>query len=359
VTADDARDRGAARSGFVGLEGGLAPGCRLHPSVEVFEAADGDVYLLRAGGAPAAVVRRPQPADRLLLRRLAAGPVTALPESEEAGRLAPLRAAGLVVEVREVAPLDAAAAERFSRQLPYFAESGDPAGVQRRLRAAAVTVIGCGGLGTWTLAALAGLGVGRFTLVDDDRVEPSNLNRQVIYAAADIGARKVDAEVEVRTVSSRVASVDDAAAVTTGADAVVLAADWPPYELARWVNSACVAAGVPFLTAGLQPPLLKVGPMYTPHRGPCFACHERRLAAEFPFYRELADYRRAHPAPATTLAPAAGAVGTLVALEVMHLLIGDEPVATEGRAFLLDMRTLEQRWEAIERDPDCPVCAQC
>ena len=60
--------------------------------------------------------------------------------------------------------------------------------------------------------------------------------------------------------------------------------------------------------------------------------------------------------PAITLGPATGVVGTLLSLEVMHLLIGDGPVATEGRAMLLDMRTLEQRWEDVERDPDCPIC---
>jgi bacteriocin biosynthesis cyclodehydratase domain-containing protein len=93
-----------------------------------------------------------------------------------------------------------------------------------------------------------------------------------------------------------------------------------------------------------------------PGRGPCFACHERALAAAFPLYPELAEQRRHDPTPATTLGAASGVVGTLVALEVMHLLIGDGPVATEGRALLIDMRTLDQRWEPVERDPDCPVC---
>jgi bacteriocin biosynthesis cyclodehydratase domain-containing protein len=162
----------------------------------------------------------------------------------------------------------------------------------------------------------------------------------------------------VRSLRQRIESESDATAAIAGADVVVLAADWPPYELGRWVNAACVAAGVPFLTAGQQPPLLKVGPAYVPGRGPCFACHERHLAAEFPLYPELAEHRRRNPAPATTLGAASGVVGTLLALEVMHLLIGTERVATEGRAMLLDMRTLEQRWEAVARDPACPACGQ-
>jgi bacteriocin biosynthesis cyclodehydratase domain-containing protein len=372
VIADDGGDpRAPARAGLRVLEGrvGEPTGVnryRLRPSVELFEAADGDVYLLEPGGAPAVVVRRPERADRELLRRLAAEAVEVQPGSEQARRLAPLRAAGVLIAAPESAPLPDALAERFSRQLPYFADTGDPHDTQRRLRGAHVAVLGCGGLGTWTLGALAGLGVGRFTLIDDDTVDLSNLNRQVLFQTADLGASKVDCaarwvrgldpEIDVRRMRRRVRGEADAAAAIEGADVLVLAADWPPYELGRWVNRACVEAGVPFVTAGQQPPVLKVGPTYMPGRGPCFACHERALAAAFPLYPELAEQRRHDPTPATTLGAASGVVGTLVALEVMHLLIGDGPVATEGRALLIDMRTLDQRWEPVERDPDCPVC---
>jgi molybdopterin/thiamine biosynthesis adenylyltransferase len=57
-----------------------------------------------------------------------------------------------------------------------------------------------------------------------------------------------------------------------------------------------------------------------------------------------------------TLGPASGVIGTLLAMEVMHLLVDDAPVATEGRALLVDMRTLETRWEAVERRRDCSAC---
>jgi bacteriocin biosynthesis cyclodehydratase domain-containing protein len=342
------------------------PRYRLRPSVELFPAAAGEIYLLRPGGAPTAVVRRPEPEDRALLERLTAEAVPAPEGSDEARRLAPLEAAGLLVREPAGPALEPEEAERFSRQLPYFAETGDAAATQRRLRGASVAVLGCGGLGTWTLGALAGLGIGAFTLVDHDTVDLANLNRQILYGLGDVGAPKVDCaarwvraldpQIAVRVIAQRIGSQGDAAAAIEGADAVVLAADWPAYELGRWVNRACVAAATPFVLAGQQPPVLKVGPTYVPGRGPCFACHERQLAAEFPLYLELAEHRRRHPTPATTLGPASGVVGTLVALELLHLLTGDEPVATEGRALLIDMRTLEQRWEAIARDPDCPVC---
>ena len=367
MTPNDAGDpRAPARHGVVVLEGAVAPRYRLLPSVELFSAADGDVYLLRTGGAPTVVVRQPEREDRALLERLAVEAVPVAEGSEEARRLAPLQAAGLLITESESPPLPPDLAERFERQLPYFAGRADPVAAQRRLRAATVAVLGCGGLGTWVLAAVASLGVGRFILIDDDTVALSNLNRQILFGVKDLGAAKVeraarwvaelDPGIAVLSHRRRVESARDAAELLGGADVVVLAADWPPYELGRWVNEACIAAGVPFMLAGQQPPMLKVGPTYVPGRGPCFACHERRLAAEFPHYLELAAYRRDHPAPGITLGPASGVVGTMLALEVMHLLLGDAPIATEGRAMLLDMRTLEQRWESVSRDPDCPTC---
>jgi bacteriocin biosynthesis cyclodehydratase domain-containing protein len=105
-----------------------------------------------------------------------------------------------------------------------------------------------------------------------------------------------------------------------------------------------------------QPPLLKVGPTYMPGRGACFACHEHQLRRDFPLYAELAEQRRRDPPAATTLGPASGIVGTLLALELLHLLSRDAPPATHDRALLIDMGTLQTRWEGIQRDPGCPVC---
>ncbi|MEA2255617.1 MAG: molybdopterin-synthase adenylyltransferase [Solirubrobacteraceae bacterium] len=338
---------------------------RLRPGVELFFAASGDAYLLRPGVGDH-VVRAPSASDRALLERVALGSVEAPDGSTEAGRLEPLVRAGVVVAEPACAPLDGDDAERFSRQLDYLAELGPPADVQRRLRGARVAVLGCGGLGTWALGAIASVGVARFVIVDDDAVELSNLNRQILYRAADRGQPKAelaaawlrafDPSIEVVARVQRLRSADDVAANVAGCDAVLVTADWPPYEITRWVNEACVALRVPFLTAGQAPPLLKIGPTYAPGAGPCFACHESELRAGYPLYAELAEHRARHPPPATTLGPASGVIGTLLGLEVLHLLAGDSPIATQGRALLMDMRTLEARWESVARDPRCPVC---
>jgi bacteriocin biosynthesis cyclodehydratase domain-containing protein len=351
----------------VSAEEPRTPRFGLRPSVELFFASAGDVYLLRPGIGEEHVVRSPSEEDRALLARLARGPIDVAPGSAVAERLTPLVEAGVVVREPESPPLAPEDAQRFDRQLPYLAEHGDPRDLQRRLRASSVVVLGCGGLGTWALGALASAGIGRFVLIDDDAIELSNLNRQILYRSADLGRSKVDVAaawvrgfdpaIEVVTFTHRVERPADLVPAVTGADAVLLLADWPPYALTRWVNAVCVSRRVAFLTAAQQPPLLKIGPTYIPGRGACFACHEHQLRRDFPLYTELAEQRRREPPAATTLGPASGIVGTLLALEVMHLLVRAEPPATFDRALLIDMGTLQTRWEAIERDPDCPTCA--
>jgi molybdopterin/thiamine biosynthesis adenylyltransferase len=346
---------------------------RLKSSVDPVSGTDGALYLVRAGDDDL-VVRDPEPADRALLEHLAHAEPTpreladalGLPLTEVERKLADLTAAGVVTLAAASPALDREDAERYDRQLPYLADLGDAHDLQRHLAHARVVVIGCGGLGTWALAGLAGAGVRRLRIVDDDVVERSNLNRQVLFSPADLGRHKVqaaaawlrafDPRIEVDPVVGRVDGVSRAEAVVADADAVVLVADWPPYELTRWVNVACVRAGVPFATGGQNPPLLRVGPFYLAGRSACFACHEQRLRHDSADYDAYVARLRTALARGATLGPASGIVGTALAMEVLHLLVGAEP-ATAGAAHLLDLRTMRWRRQDITRDPSCPVCA--
>lgn len=352
----------------------------LRPSIEVFAAEAGEIYLIEPGPDPDLIVEDPEAADHLLLAELARGPIAiagliaaldrggvAISEEALSVKLANLAAAGvLVTGPPERDTLAAEDAARFDRQLPYFAETGSPAAAQRRLFDAKVVILGCGGLGTWALGALAGAGIRHFVLVDDDTVELSNLNRQILYALADVGRPKVECaaawlrrfepRAEPEPVRRRIAGAADLRPLLTGADVLIHAADSPPYEIVRWADEACRAAGVPYVTAAQLPPVLKLGPTYVPGRSACFACQELAARSEFALYDELTRFRRDHAVAATTLGPASGVVGTLLAMEVMHLLLGDAAVTTEARALLLDMKTLETRWESIDRRPDCPAC---
>jgi bacteriocin biosynthesis cyclodehydratase domain-containing protein len=378
VTTSDHRDdrpdraRVELRDGQLRSEGGTR--FRLLPSIEPFPASTGDLFLLRPGEAGDLVVRAADAVDGALVGALARGAATLEELALAAGstnstvmeKLESLRRAGVLQVIdEEPVALPAQLADRFDRQLPYLAELGDPGAAQLRLRESTVAVLGCGGLGTWALGALAGAGIGAFVLVDDDTVELSNLNRQVLYAAVDVGRPKAeraaawlrgfDPGVRVEAHRRRIGSAAELSALVEGADLLVQTADSPPYAIVRWVDEACRGLGIPYVLGGQRPPVLRVGPTIVPGRTACFACRETSLQREFPLYGELSAQRDASPSRATTLGPASGIAGTLVALEAMHALLARR-VPTEGRALLVDMRTLETSWEPWERQPDCPAC---
>jgi bacteriocin biosynthesis cyclodehydratase domain-containing protein len=344
----------------------------LRASVEVLAAPDGKVYLLRPGTSDL-VLPEPDSTDRALLDALvepssveALATMTAADPAAIQEKLEALDAVEVLTSwPQDTPPLSDEIAQRFDRQLPYLAGFGAPAERQRALGDATVAIIGCGGLGTWALGGLACAGIGNFVLVDDDTVEPSNLNRQVLYVDADIGRAKVERAgawlrrfaptADVTTLRQRIRSVEDLAPLADDADLVVLLADWPPYELERWVNEACFAASTPYISCGQATPIMKIGPMYVPGRTPCFACEETQMRTASSLYDDVVALRQRNSAFAMTLGPAAGVVGTLLSLEVMHALLG-RPAATESRAMLFNIQTFETTWEPVERDPACAVC---
>jgi bacteriocin biosynthesis cyclodehydratase domain-containing protein len=372
VTADDHRDDEPGRA-RVGLHHGQLR-YRLVPTVELFPASTGDLFLLRPGEAGDLAIRGADAVDRALVEALARAAATldelviacgAAVEVVEDKLAALERVQVLQTLAGEPVVLAPDLAARFDRQLPYLAETGDPGAAQLRLRDATVAILGCGGLGTWALGALAGAGIGRFVLIDDDVVELSNLNRQVLYGAADVGLPKADRAaawlrgfdpgVRVDAHRRRIGGAEELRALIAGADLLVQTADSPPYSIVRWVDEACRALGIPYVLGGQRPPVVRVGPAIVPGRTACFACREMALRREFRHYDELAAQRDAAPPRAITLGPASGIAGALVGLQAMHLLLG-RAVPAAGRALLLDMRTLATTWEPWERLPDCPAC---
>ncbi|HEX7299605.1 MAG TPA: TOMM precursor leader peptide-binding protein [Solirubrobacteraceae bacterium] len=358
---------------------------RLAPDVEAFPASDGHVYVLRGGPEPDLVIEDAGPRERALLALLAEGET---PAGEFAARLdvaAPggdgtldvmgalgaLAAHGLLQEAAPASRASGLTTEeraRYDRQLPYLASAGrDAETAQLRLRDARVTILGVGGLGSWTLCGLACAGVGHVRIVDHDTIELSNLNRQLLYRRDDVGRKKVDVAAEaiaafnpsivVEPIAERASGPDDVARAVEGADVVVATADWPMYDLARWVNRACLAADVSWIAASQVPPLVRIGPTHVPGRTGCMECQERAGRRAFELYDELAEWRQAHPTVATTLGWASGVIGSLLAGEVIHQLTGVTEPATTGTAITIDLRTLEVRRERVERDPDCPLCS--
>jgi molybdopterin/thiamine biosynthesis adenylyltransferase len=309
------------------------------------EWGDGDLVIEECGASVAALLRAADGTRSAAEVLDAAGPL-----DDEC--LATLAAAGVLEDAaHDETGLDARALERYDRQLAYFGQ-GLPAGATRtgaqlRLRDARICVLGMGGLGSWAALSLATCGVGTIVGVDFDTVELSNLNRQVLYAEADIGAHKAhaagrilrayDSALRYVPVVARVASVADLRAIVSGADAVVAAADWPPHEIDRWVSEACLGESIPYIAMSQQPPLLRVGPLYVPGVTPCHACQEAGFREAYPDYDRLVATTSPF-ATTATFGPACAIVGALAASELVHWLAGLEPAFTLGRSALIDLR---------------------
>jgi molybdopterin-synthase adenylyltransferase len=342
----------------------------LRPSVEAFAATDGHLYLLDGGATARFVIRDCGIRERALLEALDGQASTAteladrtsMPLGEVEAAIGRLGALGLL---HQVAPapatvLGAADLERLDRQLAWlsdrFPSRAEVLAAQERLAGATIAVIGVGGLGCWVATALACAGAGGFVLVDDDVVELSNLNRQILFAASDVGRPKVHAaadallrfhpELALDVRRRRLRSAVDVAEAIAGCDFVVETADRPMYEMPRWIDRACRADGIPHITAAQHPPLVRVGPMRIPGRSPCLDCVERKDRARFPLAAELEAFRSARRRPSPTLGTASGLIGTLIATEVVHHLTGAHPPSTLDRSLVFDLATFESRLEA-------------
>ena len=286
------------------------------------------------------------------------------------GALAQLTEIGLLDDAADDALVTARERARYDRQLRYFSDvsslSVAPSEYQRRLREARVLMLGLGGLGSWAAYALACCGIGELILLDHDRVEPSNFNRQVLYRERDIGRLKAecaeerlaefDSSCRLVAVSRRLESAEGVAEAVRGTDFVVASADWPAHDIERWVNAACFELGVPFISMSHSPPVARVGPLYVPGTTGCFECQETTYRESFPMYDELVEQRRGRPSQAATLGPVCAFVGGQVALETVHQLTGICPPATLGRSRIYDLRTMTVSHEAVPRLPTCPVC---
>jgi molybdopterin/thiamine biosynthesis adenylyltransferase len=222
---------------------------------------------------------------------------------------------------------------------------------QQLLRDSAALVIGLGGLGSTASLYLAGAGIGRLLIADRDRVEASNLQRQVLYRSGDLGRAKTEAaraqlaaldpSVEIEAFEGRL-EPQRLAAMVAAADVVLDCTDNFPTRFA--INAACVRARKP-LVSGAAIRFEGQLAVFDPRRadGACYAC----LFPEAGEAQETCE-------EAGVLGPVAGAIGSLQALAALKLLLG----RAEDVNRLQIWNALDMNWRnvVVARDPACKVC---
>lgn len=239
---------------------------------------------------------------------------------------------------------------RYSRQilLPDFGIEG-----QERLRDARVLLIGLGGLGSPIALYLAAAGVGTLILADQDEVDLSNLQRQVLHDQGQVGRSKVDSAIErlhalnhdTRLIPARGHLAFDALRdLAAEVDLIIDASDNFPTRFAA--NRASLAAGVPLVSGAAIRAEGQLTAFPGKPGGPCYQC----------LYPPEASEPDGGCAANGILAPVVGIIGSLQACEAVKILAG---VGTPlfGRLLLFDARQMQWRELRLGSDPQCPACA--
>ena len=242
--------------------------------------------------------------------------------------------------------------ERYSRHI-LLTELGEAG--QKKIRQAHALVIGAGGLGSPACYYMASAGTGRITLVDDDRVELSNLQRQILHFTDRIGENKahsgartigqINPDVQVIPVTERL----DAGLLESLIEDVTVVLDCTDNFATRHIiNRVCVARRVP-LVSGTALRFDGQVSLFDLRRddAPCYAC----------FYSADMEFVDRKAAQHGVFAPMIGAIGTIQAMEALKLIAGIGKSLSQ-RVLLFD--ALEVKWTEmyLERDPQCQVCAK-
>lgn len=232
--------------------------------------------------------------------------------------------------------------ERYDRQIRLFGVEG-----QLKLKKAKVLVAGLGGLGCPIALYLAAAGVGKILLVDKERVELSNLNRQILHWTKNIGEfkvksaaeklRELNPEVDIEEVNLEI-NEDNIHDLVSRVDLVVDGMDnWRTRFI---INKACVVQSKPFVHAGvygMYGQLLVV----IPHKGPCLQCVIPKPPPE------------KHPFP--ILGTTAGMLALMQATEAIKIIAGYGEVAV-GRLIVYDGYNMSFSEVKVSRRENCPVC---
>ncbi len=238
---------------------------------------------------------------------------------------------------------------RYSRQI--MLPNLDIAG-QQRINQARVLIIGMGGLGSPVAMYLAAAGVGHLTLVDDDNVDLTNLQRQIVHSNDDIGRPKVESArkrlsqlnplIKITTLAERLsdARLDE---LLHNIDVVVDASD--NFTTRFQLNRACVKARKPLVSGAAIRLEGQVAVFANQgNEDPCYRC----------LYRDEGD-EELRCSESGILAPVVGVIGSLQAVETLKVISGLGKPLT-GRLMVYDAAYAEWRVVKLRKDPHCPVC---
>ncbi|MFB6890088.1 ThiF family adenylyltransferase [Kitasatospora sp. NPDC056327] len=272
---------------------------------------------------------------------------------------------------------DAAARERWSNNLGFFETYAtletSKYEFQRRIRDARIAVLGVGGIGSHALIDLVAIGFTDIRIVDFDKIEVSNFNRQIIYGEPDVGrtkvhvaaerARRLNSGVRIEAVEAKLMSADDVYAVVHDRDIVIAVVDRPKVHVVHWLNEGCVRAGTTLINGGVD---TQRAMHYTmvPGVSGCLECWYGQVRRDDPTSRMVLDALDDIDREGTPYGEDTAAFNGLVVAAAAHMVSEMVRLASRVCQPLSVGRLLEQTFhdprvheaESWRRDPDCTVC---
>jgi molybdopterin/thiamine biosynthesis adenylyltransferase len=264
--------------------------------------------------------------------------------------------------------LTAPEADRYRSCQEFFSwidttPRASPYDIQARIRGASVLLLGLGGTGSAVAASLVASGIGALHCVDFDRVEATNLTRQLIYTEADVGRPKIDAALErlsalnstvvVTGQELKIESSRDIERLIDGHDVFVLCADEPADIIQIWANEAALRTSTPWFIAAYTGAMTSIGG-FVPGETGCWECVSRRVRPDNDSLaggRWLFEHR-----PHAVLAASAAVCGHLCALDVLYH-VGGLPSQTRGRIFQHNLGLWDHQYFLdAARVSNCPAC---
>ncbi|MDR2861368.1 MAG: HesA/MoeB/ThiF family protein [Syntrophobacterales bacterium] len=234
--------------------------------------------------------------------------------------------------------------ERDRRQLSCFPTGREG---QERIRKAHIVIAGAGGLGSPAALYLTAAGIGRLTIIDDDHVSLTNLNRQILHYDGDLGAAKVSSaatklgllnpSVQIQPLKQRITE-ENAAALLDGAHVVIDGMD--NFATRLILNQACVKLKIPFIHGGVHGLMGQVTTII-PGETPCFAC----------LCREIPEQDKEIP----VLGPLPGMIACIQVTEAIKYIAGFGELLA-NRMLFIDGTDMVFSTFDIERLQTCPVC---
>jgi bacteriocin biosynthesis cyclodehydratase domain-containing protein len=262
--------------------------------------------------------------------------------------------------------------DRWQRNINFFGAyssiSQNKYELQGRLRDCRITLLGLGGLGSHLLLDLAAMGIGHIRAIEFDRVELSNLNRQILYRDRDVGKEKLNLAVsrvrdfnpsiDIEPVQIQLSSTADVLRVAEGADLLISAADRPKTQIINWVNAACVQLGVPLVSGGLDTQYSHHITVLPGQTG-CIECWRLQVAATDTASTRLLQQKRELQITGdrAAFAPLVTMTTGFILGEVTRIITGIAPPIAAGRLMRLRFDDFElAEYERWSKRSDCPVC---